>query len=468
MKLICHSFKTICLLLAAVACAHAEPLKLVSWDAQSFTNVADRSSTLEARINSATFHLKSQNPDVVFLQGLPDWKTANEIAKGLGEDFKVVVCSTSTNDPASEVAILSRLESGLAWPIEWEPVNGNVPAGGIAYATVRAGNEWIAVYSAEFPDNVTARTEREGAMRQLLGQIAATMEWRTNRPVAFLVGGNFNTDIEESSRSGETTLALQRDAGFTSAFLDLTKPERMTLRGKAEYAATTADYIFADAGGFIKPAEVFPSIISDHAMVSVDWDPAATMPAPRPLVAMAGDSANQLFGIELRWWVAGLGVFVVLMMLIVVFRKPQRAFDPSHALGSSTGENILFLNEEESETQAQTEGNPMLTNKERKKLRPHMLRWLKEHFVGSLVSQRQELMKAQQTAAHQADELGRRVERMQGQLLTRINTAEGRVSQLESELALAKSENRELIQANLLLAQRELEEARRKMQAAQG
>ena len=42
------------------------------------------------------------------------------------------------------------------------------------------------------------------------------------------------------------------------------------------------------------------------------------------------------------------------------------------------------------------------------------------------------------------------------------------LEELESELALAKNENRELIQANLLLAQRELEEARRKMKASQG
>ncbi|GEM_PF-2230979 len=446
-------------------CASAEPLRLVSWNAQSFTNVADRSSTLEARINSAAFHLKSQNPDIVFLQGLPDWKTAQEMARGLGEEFKVVVCSTFADTAAGEVAILSKLPSGLAWPQEWDAVDGEIPAGGLAYATLRSGDQWIAVHSVDLPDRVTAKAERERSMRQLLTLIAATSEWRTNRPVAFLVAGTLNTDAEESARTGETTLGLGRDAGFTSAFLDLTKPERMTLRGRTEYAATTADYIFADEGGFLKPAEVFPSIISDHAMVSVDWDINAAMPVARPQIVMAGDSANELFGIELRWWVAGLGVFAVLMMLLLVFRRPQRAFDPGRALQSSTGENILFLNEEESEAAAKVDGDPVLTDKERKKMRPQMLRWLKEHFVGSLVSQRQEMMKAQQTAAHHADELGRRVERMQGQLLTRINTAEGRVSQLESELAMAKSENRELIQANLLLAQRELEEARRKIQA---
>jgi hypothetical protein len=470
MKPLSHLIKKSGLIVTTLAClctASAEPLRFVSWNAQSFTNVADRSSTIEARINSAGFHLKSQNPDVVFLQGLPDWNSAQELSKQLGAEFRVVVCSTFAGSSSGEVAILSKLESGLGWPLSWDVVDGTTPSGGVAYATLRSGDQWIAVHSVDFPDTVTAKSEREGAMRQLLASIAGTMEWRTNRPSAFLVGGTLNTDVEESARSGEATLELTSDAGFTSAFLELSKPERMTLRGRTEYAATTADYIFADAGGFLTAAEVFPSIISDHAMISVEWDIDATMPVPQPLISLA-DTSNQLFGVELRWWVAGLGLFVVLMMLILLFRRPQLAFDPAHALPSSSGENILFLKEDETDAKSQTDGDPLLTNKERKKLRPHMLSWLKEHFVGSLVSQRQEMMNAQRSAAEQADALGKRVEKMQGLLLTRIGTAEGRVSELESELSLAKSENRELIQANLLLAQRELEEARRKMQAAQG
>lgn len=456
-------------LLALFACisTDAAPIKLISWNAQSFTNVADRTSSLEARINSAAFHLKSQNPDIVFLQGIPDWKTADILARNIGRNFRVVVASMFDENPGGNVAVLSHLESGLSWPAEWEPMGDVVPAGGFALATLRAGDHWLAVHSVDFPDTVSAKLERESVMRQLLTSIAGLSEWRTNRPSAYLVGGTLNTDVEESSRTGESTLELQENAGFTSAFLDLTKPERMTLRGRAEYAATTADYILADSGGFLQAAEIFPSIISDHAMVSVDWDIDAAMPVPAPVVALA-DTSNQLFGVELKWWVAGLGGVMVLMMLIVLFRKPKTVFDPAHALPSSAGDNILFLKEDEDGSDARAESDPILTEKERKKMRPHMLRWLKERFVGTLVSQRQEMMEAQHTAAKQADELGKRVEQMQTQLIGRINSAESRVSELETELALAKNENRELIQANLLLAQRELEEARRKMKASQG
>ena len=444
----------------------AAPLKLISWNAQSFTNVADRTSTVEARVNSAVFHLKSQNPDIVFLQGIPDWKTAESVAKNLGDNFRVVVASTFGENAGGNVAVLSHLDAGLSWPTEWEPSGEESVPGGYAFATLRSGDHWLAVHSVQFPDTVLAKEQRERAMRQLLTSIAGLQEWRTNRPNAYLVAGTVNTDPEESSRTGESTLDLQEKAGFTSAFLDLTKPERLTLRAKAEYDATTADYILADSGGFLKPAEVFPSIISDHAMLAVEWDIEATMPEPAPVVTLA-DTSNQLFGVELKWWVAGLGGVVVLMLLTLLFRRPKTVFDPAHALPSSSGDNILFLKDDE-KAPNKDGGDPLLSEKERKKMRPHMLRWLKEHFVGSLVSQRQELMNAQHEAAKQADELGKRVEQMQTQLISRIKTAESRVEELESELALAKNENRELIQANLLLAQRELEEARRKMKASQG
>ncbi|HAV65231.1 MAG TPA: hypothetical protein DCY13_23020 [Verrucomicrobiales bacterium] len=454
----------------AVGPVLGEPLRLVSWNAESLAKVADRASTMEARVNSAALHLQAQRPDILFLQGVPDRATAQKLAVRMGNGFKVVVCSSLTRKESGEVAILSALESGLSWPDQWSPVagdDGSVTAGGHAFATLRSGDLWLAVYSIEFPDSVAARTQREEAMRELLKHVAAVGEWRTNRPTAFLFGGTLNIDPEEAARTGETTLKLARDAGFTSGFLSLERTERLTLRSRAQYPASTADYLFADWGGFLAPAETFPGIISDHAMVVAVWDPEGTMPVVPVLATAVGTvpnlAANELLGVDLKWWVAGLGCFVALMFLVLLFRRPQPVFDPSRALPSSQGNNILFLSDSEKRAEAAQGG---MSESERRKLRPHLLGWLKERFIGTLVSQRRELLDTQQQASEQAAELGRRVEKIQEQLFNRIQKAEQRVIELEKELALAKSENRELIQSNLLLAQRELDEARRKLEAA--
>lgn len=447
----------------------AAPLKLITWNAQSLTNVADRASTMDARLNSAALHLQGHRPDVLLLQGVPDWTTAQKLATRLGPEFKLVACSSLDEKESGEVAVISRLESGLSWPDRWSPLEGTNAAiipGGYALATLRFETQWIAVVSVEFPDTVGALKQRESAMRELLTLLASVGEWRTNRPGAFIFGGALNTDEEESARTAEQTLRLADAARFTSAFLAAPKSERLTVRGKTQHAATTADYLFADAGGFLAAAEVQPNILSDHAMVAVQWDPAATMPLPPVLAAVGaggtGMAANQLMGLDLKWWVAGLGCFVVVMFLLVLFRRPQPVFDASRALPSSRGANILFLSDSE---KAANQREDQLTERERRRLRPSMLGWLKEKFIGQLVSERQEMLDAQHLASEQAVELGRRVEKLQGQLFERIKTAERRVQDLEKELALAKAENRELIQSNLLLAQRELEDARRKMEA---
>jgi hypothetical protein len=258
------------------------------------------------------------------------------------------------------------------------------------------------------------------------------------------------------------------------------------VRAREDRPALAADHIFGEGGGYSSPGQLSPTIVSDHLILSVDWDPDRSMPlilvtettvAAAPNSGAPGDGRTDpsgapvqasvpVFGIDLKWWVLGLGGSVLLLIVLMIRRPAPRAFDPSHALPSASGDKILFLSDAERAQRTGTQP-PLLTDAERRRMRPHLLRWLKEAFIGGLLRQRSEMLNVHDTAARQADDLGKRMEQIQDNLIGRIHKAEGRVSELEKELAVAKSENRELIQSNLLLAQRELAEARAKI-ASQG
>ena len=318
------------------------------------------------------------------------------------------------------------------------------------------------------------------AAGQFFAKLAEIRAWKTNGPTAVLLGGTFGSGDEVS----DVVLHRARAEGFTSAFLNLSRDARATRRARNQRPAAITDYLYAEGGGYVAPVQLMPNIVSDHAIQMVDWDLERTMPVimvSEPALAanapdappgnpsvesLATAAGSNLFGIDLKWWVLGLGG-TVLLLVIAMFRRPApRAFDPGHALPASSGDKILFLSGPEGAKHA-AQRQPVLTDAERRHVRPHLLSWLKEAFIGGLLRQRSEMMSVHDTAARQADELGKRMEQIQDNLINRIHKAEGRVVDLEQELAVAKSENRELIKANLLLAQRELAEARAKV-AAQG
>ncbi len=474
-----------CLLPLLVGCAlhlPAAPLRIAAWNLESLTNTVDQAATPEARINSTAFALRRLKPDVVLLQEVPDWKTASAIASRIDPKFSVRICSAYGGEGPQrsrrQMAVLSSFNAAVSWHEGWTGA-GEL---GYALALLEIGGRRVGFASLVLPDgaNTNQSAARLLAAGQFFAKLAEIRAWKTNGPIAVLLGGTFGSGDEVS----DVVLQRVRAEGFTSAFLNLSRDARATRRARNQRPAAITDYLYAEGGGYVAPVQLMPSIVSDHAIQMVDWDLDRTMPvimvsepslaanAPdsipgtTPATGLATAAGSDLFGIDLKWWVLGLGG-MVLLLVIAMFRRPApRAFDPSHALPASSGDKILFLSGPDGANRA-AQRSPVLTDAERRHVRPHLLSWLKEAFIGGLLRQRSEMLNVHDTAARQADELGKRMEQIQDKLIDRIHKAEGRVVDLEQELAVAKSENRELIEANLLLAQRELAEARAKV-AAQG
>ena len=93
-------------------------------------------------------------------------------------------------------------------------------------------------------------------------------------------------------------------------------------------------------------------------------------------------------------------------------------------------------------------------------LAPHLMDALKDAVVQELAAQRRELLAGQQTAAAELTELARRLEAVQTPLLERLRAYEGRISELEKDLADQSKENRELLKLKIDLLRKQIETER--------
>jgi len=93
-------------------------------------------------------------------------------------------------------------------------------------------------------------------------------------------------------------------------------------------------------------------------------------------------------------------------------------------------------------------------------LAPHLVNALKDAVVKELATQRRELLSAQQVAVAELTELARRLESVQAPLLERLRAYEGRISELERDLADQSKENRELLKLKINLLRERIESER--------
>jgi len=91
-------------------------------------------------------------------------------------------------------------------------------------------------------------------------------------------------------------------------------------------------------------------------------------------------------------------------------------------------------------------------------------RLLRERLVSGLVSQRKELLDAQQVAAAELAELERRLDDLRTPLKERLLAYEKRIAELEEALEARAEENRELIKAKIRLTRQQLEAERARNQ----
>ena len=156
-----------------------------------------------------------------------------------------------------------------------------------------------------------------------------------------------------------------------------------------------------------------------------------------------------------RMLVAGLiGVAVLLLATLawLAFRRPKPALTLLPAVAGSAAASPLDAGWQQRALEAEAE-----VARAHEAIRSGVMLQLKDKAMGSLLTQRSDLLEAQHAAATEMAELERRLNELHAPLQDRLRAYETRIADLERALAAKGEENRELIRAKIGLMRQQLE-----------
>lgn len=459
------------MLLTLTASAAASSIRVTTWNLQPNAAVGATGwsqSFQQSLVQEAGTTLAALKPDVILLQQVANWESCDQIAKALLPlEYHIVVCSSFREAATGalsrqQAAILCKSQPYLAWPDPWRSGGGaSALPGGYVFAAIRIAGHNAGFFSVQFGDGVSARTEeartqREEAVGQLIEQIAALGNWATNRLDSLLVGGDFNTTLDDPLLRNERTLPRLEALGLANAFAGISSDQRVTLPANSRRPDATVDYIFSRGGRQIGRPLISRTALAEHCAVTCDIDfssppaarvelsPARQASSPVPANTNAG---HQRVARLVEALAGGLTVIVVALWAIRFRRLRQNQAKLPHANPQSLSSNSL-------PNAAAKEIAPP----ERQRVVAEISRWAKQKLVQKLLADRTELLATQQAAALKVLKVDERLSKLERQIQQRRNDYEARIDELLTQLATAREENRELIEARIAQLKDQMEQ----------
>ena len=254
-----------------------EKIRVVSWNIEWFPGKRPEATTEESakQMADARKALAELKPDVLLLQEIRDWKSAEELCRAV-PGLQVHVASSFGDRPQNQI-VASTLPADSAWSDTWK--HGAIaPPRGYSFAALQVpGGRFLLSYSLHLKsnrgnlvDNVAMRQE---SARQLLAHVEEMVTLYSRRgPVAVLIGGDLNTSLDDPRFTPEQTLRAFQKAGLHWAHDGVPMEKRVTIPASGPFPDNCFDHIFTAGLGSPK-AEVktFPEI-SDHNPVVLDLD----------------------------------------------------------------------------------------------------------------------------------------------------------------------------------------------------
>jgi len=179
-----------------------------------------------------------------------------------------------------EVAIASRFQPLSAWVEEWKPAGLATPPRGFAFAAYEVKpHQLLLVYCVHFKSNRGEVNEdiaiREEASRQLLSHIEAMQRaYGGLGRIAWLVGGDFNTSLDDPRFASENTLRNLLKNGYQWIWQNVPERARMTLHADKYFPAASFDHMFY-RGITLQRAQVIQTSrqSSDHKPIVAVFNP---------------------------------------------------------------------------------------------------------------------------------------------------------------------------------------------------
>lgn len=264
-----------------------EPLRVAFWNVEWFPGKRPDPTVWEEKGHVPLVQTVVENLDPDIL-GMVEIR--NEDAAKLGTEtvdgLHVDICSRFRNADQTmgrqQIAIASKLTPVSAWSEAWQERSGVSLPRGFSFAAYPMGaNTVVLVYTlhyksnrGEIQQNIPAR---EASTKQLLAHAKQMEEiyGQAYKHVVVILGGDFNTSLDDTRFSRERSLRDLQKAGFTWTWEKTPKAERTTLPSQPQmdpsrppYPDASFDHIFVKGARILgMEAPKTDPIASDHRPV---------------------------------------------------------------------------------------------------------------------------------------------------------------------------------------------------------
>ncbi len=303
------------MLTSAAPLAAAASFRVTTWNLEWFPNGSKKdlpADQQQRRIATAADVLRPLNSDVILLQEVRDYDVCARLAEAIQPHTYHVAIVSAFREPGTpgfgkqQVAIIAKEPAQAAWSESWKSLEGVDPPRGFVFAWFKIAGNDVGIYSVHLKSNLIMKgnkaveaqknmRKREVAIQQLLNHVRDVISPAMPMVKSIVVGGDFNTNPDQTDFVEEKTLTKLTEAGFRSSVDGLPLVQRITHPGSGRYPDCTFDYLF---GSNLTPgkAEISKSSASDHYPVTCNFSfgggtVAATAPVPPVRAIVAAPSA---------------------------------------------------------------------------------------------------------------------------------------------------------------------------------
>ena len=237
--------------------AWSKTLTVVAWNLEWFPGRSP-TPTVEAQqkqMEAAQQVLKELNPDIFLAEEIGDWDSFAKLVSVVPK-LQVHTVSAFRRDDAigrQQQAIASRLPANSTWSETWKTSPANPPRGLAFAALTLPDGQLLFVYAVHLKSNSTAGggsaqtnlAMREDSARQLVAHVADMQKaYKGYKILGTIVGGDFNTNLENPDWKNEKTIPTLESAGFWNTWTGVAPENRLTWKSRGRFASTTFDFLF--------------------------------------------------------------------------------------------------------------------------------------------------------------------------------------------------------------------------------
>lgn len=261
-----------------VTSGSGETIRIVSWNIEWFPGRSPRASeeTAARHLEATRRHFPTLEGDVYLLQEIGDLESLEQLIRGM-TDFEVHILSRflwRNQLSRQQLGILSRFPAKSAFYHRFEPSgDGPTPPRGFSFAAVDLPNgRPLLLYCVHLKSNL-GDAERNIAIREESARqiIAHAREMKELYPDPIIVvGGDFNTLLQQAEMSHERTHALFTEAGYHWSFEGIPFEQRVTWEARGRFGDASFDHFFI-YGGPTATAFLLPNPdLSDHNPIAIE------------------------------------------------------------------------------------------------------------------------------------------------------------------------------------------------------